>query len=151
MIDCLVIFQSLPDFVAGLLACLTLLLIIVATGFAQFEALRASVLSPLLPSALRRALPQYSNEVVGVMHAEATAGTGTLVDVTRVARDVYSNHLLPAEAFTAAAVTYFTLTYSMVGAFKLLEKRFLRHLQTERWPGATACSLDLSPQPARLG
>ena len=86
----------------------------------------------LLPSALRRALPQYSNEVVGMMHATAIASTVTLVDVTRVARDVYANHLLPAEAFGTAAVIYFALTFSLVGAFKLLERRFLRHLATER-------------------
>lgn len=86
----------------------------------------------LLPSALRRALPQYSNEVVGMMHATAIASTVTLVDVTRVARDVYANHLLPAEAFGTAAVIYFALTFSLVGAFKLLERHFLRHLATER-------------------
>ena len=86
----------------------------------------------LLPSALRRALPQYSNEVVGMMHATAIASTVTLVDVTRGARDVYANHLLPAEAFGTAAVIYFALTFSLVGAFKLLERRFLRHLAIER-------------------
>ena len=110
-----------------------------ATPSGEVEAARAYGLSGwklykriLLPSALRRALPQYSNEVVGMMHATAIASTVTLVDVTRVARDVYANHLLPAEAFGTAAVIYFALTFSMVGAFKLLERRVLRHLQTER-------------------
>ena len=100
----------------------------------------------LLPSALRRALPQYSNEVVGMMHATAIASTVTLVDVTRVARDVYANHLLPVESFGTAAVIYFTLTFSMVGGFKLLERRFLRHLQTERRTQAAA----LPGAPARV-
>jgi len=116
-----------------------------ATPHGEVEAARAYGLSGLklytrilLPSALRRALPQYSNEVVGMMHATAIASTVTLVDVTRVARDVYANHLLPAEAFGTAAVIYFTLTFSMVGAFKLLERRFLRHLQTERRADAPA-------------
>lgn len=110
-----------------------------ATPHGEVEAARAYGLSGLklysrilLPSALRRALPQYSNEVVGMMHATAIASTVTLVDVTRVARDVYANHLLPVEAFGTAAVIYFTLTFAMVGTFKLLERRFLRHLQTER-------------------
>jgi len=85
-----------------------------------------------LPSALRRALPQYSNEVVSMMHATAIASTVTLVDVTRVARDVYANHLLPAEAFGTAAAIYFALTFSMVGSFKLLERRFLRHLRPQQ-------------------
>ncbi len=110
-----------------------------ATPHGEVEAARAYGLAGfklytrvLLPSALRRALPQYSNEVVGMMHATAIASTVTLVDVTRVARDVYANHLLPVEAFGSAAVIYFTLTFSMVGAFKLLERRYLRHLGTQR-------------------
>jgi len=114
-----------------------------ATPHGEVEAARAYGLSGLklytrvlLPSALRRALPQYSNEVVGTMHATAIVSTVTLVDVTRVARDVYANHLLPAEAFGTAAVIYFALTFTMVGGFKLLERRFLRHLHTERRPAA---------------
>ena len=66
-----------------------------ATPSGEVEAARAYGLDGfklyrriLLPSALRRALPQYSNEVVGMMHATAIASTVTLVDVTRVARDV---------------------------------------------------------------
>jgi arginine/ornithine transport system permease protein len=110
-----------------------------ATPAGEVEAARAYGLGGfklysriLLPSALRRALPQYGNEVVGMMHATAIASTVTLVDVTRVARDVYANHLLPAEAFGTAAVIYFTLTFALVGGFKLLERRFMRHLQAER-------------------
>jgi arginine/ornithine transport system permease protein len=66
------------------------------------------------------------------MHATAIASTVTLVDVTRVARDVYANHLLAVEAFGTAAVIYFILTFSFVGVFKLLEARYLRHLRSER-------------------
>lgn len=83
----------------------------------------------LLPGALRRALPQYGNEVVMLMHATAIASTVSLVEVTRVARDVYYNHLLPAEAFGTAAIIYFVLTAIFVGGFKLLERRYLRHLR----------------------
>ncbi|MBL8307089.1 MAG: ABC transporter permease [Rubrivivax sp.] len=83
----------------------------------------------LLPAALRRALPQYSNEVVGLMHATAIASTVTLVDVTRVARDLYANHLLPVEAFGSAAVIYFSLTFALLGLFRLAERRWLRHLR----------------------
>lgn len=83
----------------------------------------------LLPSALRRALPQYSNEVVGLMHATAIASTVTLVDITRVARDVYANSLLVTESFGVAAVIYFVMTFAMVGVFKLIERRCMRHLR----------------------
>jgi arginine/ornithine transport system permease protein len=110
-----------------------------ATPTGEVEAARAYGLSGiklyrrvLLPGALRRALPQYGNEVVGLMHATSIASTVTLVDVTRVARDVYANHLLPVEAFGTAAVIYFALTFTLVGGFKLLERRYLRHLQAER-------------------
>jgi arginine/ornithine transport system permease protein len=110
-----------------------------ATPHGEIEAARAYGLSGfklytriLLPGALRRALPQYGNEVVGMMHATAIASTVTLVDITRVARDVYANHLLPAEAFGTAAALYFGLTLLLVGGFKWLERRFLRHLNTQQ-------------------
>jgi arginine/ornithine transport system permease protein len=82
----------------------------------------------LLPGALRRALPQLGNEAVTLLHATAIAGTVTLVDLTRVARDVYSVHLLPLESFGTAAVVYFVLTFALVGLFRLAERRWLRHL-----------------------
>ncbi|WP_245479047.1 ABC transporter permease [Rubrivivax rivuli] len=110
-----------------------------ATPAGELEAARAYGLRGwrlyrriLLPSALRRALPQYGNEVVSLMHATSIANTVTLVDVTRVARDVYANHLLPVEAFGTAALVYFVLTFAMVGSFRALEHRFLRHLRPQR-------------------
>ena len=116
-----------------------------ATPIGEIEAARAYGLSALklyrrilLPSALRRALPQYSNEVVGLMHATAIASTVTLVDITRVARDVNANHLLVTESFGVAALIYFALTFSLVGIFKLLERRFLRHLQPQSARAARA-------------
>jgi arginine/ornithine transport system permease protein len=92
----------------------------------------------LWPGALRRALPQYSNEVVGLMHATAIASTVTLVELTRVARDVYSNHLMPVEAFGTVAVFYFILTFSLAGLFKLIERRYLRHLRPKEVTAVTA-------------
>jgi arginine/ornithine transport system permease protein len=110
-----------------------------ATPAGEVEAARAYGLAGwrlyrrlLLPGALRRALPQLGNEVVSLMHATAIASTVTLVDITRVARDVYANHLLPVEAFGTAAVLYFALTFTLVGLFRLLERRYLRHLQPAR-------------------
>lgn len=85
----------------------------------------------LLPSAFRRALPQYSNEAVGMMHATAIASTVTLVDLTRVARDVYANHLATVEAFGTVAVFYFVLTFSLIGLFRLAERHWLKHLRAQ--------------------
>ncbi len=90
------------------------------------------------PGALRRALPQYGNEVVGLMHATAIASTATLVEITRVARDVYYNHLVVVESFGTAAVYYFVLTFTIAGIFKLLERRYLSHLRPARTKAAPA-------------
>jgi arginine/ornithine transport system permease protein len=92
----------------------------------------------LLPGALRRALPQYSNEAVGMMHATAIASTVTLVDLTRVARDVYANHLATVEAFGTVAVFYFILTFSLIGLFRLAERRWLKHLRPQENASAIA-------------
>jgi arginine/ornithine transport system permease protein len=92
----------------------------------------------LLPSALRRALPQYGNEAVSMMHATAIASTVSIVDLTRVARDVYANHLVITESFGTAAVIYFVLTFSLVGLFKLFEYHFLKHLRPQSTPGTRA-------------
>jgi arginine/ornithine transport system permease protein len=109
-----------------------------ATHAGELEAARSVGLSEwqvytriLLPSALRRALPQYSNEAVGMMHATAIASAVTLVDLTRVARDVYANHLVIVESFGTVAVFYFFLTFSLVGLFKLAERRWLKHLRPQ--------------------
>jgi arginine/ornithine transport system permease protein len=110
-----------------------------ATAIGEIEAARSYGLDGfklysrvLLPGALRRALPQYSNEVVGLMHATAIASTVTLVDITRVARDVNANYLLVTESFGVAAVIYFILTFTLVGGFALLERRYLRHLRPQQ-------------------
>lgn len=107
-----------------------------ATPSGELEAARSLGMSEatiyrriLLPSALRRALPQYGNEVVMMMHATAIASTVTLVEITRVARDVYYNHFAPLESFGVVAVIYFVLTFGMAGLFKLVERRALRHLR----------------------
>ena len=109
---------------------------IIATPHGEIEAARSLGLSGptvlrriLLPGALRRALPQYGIEAVQVLHATAIASTVTLVEVTRVARDVYANSFLTAEAFGSAAVIYGVLTALLVFGFRALERRYLRHLR----------------------
>jgi arginine/ornithine transport system permease protein len=116
-----------------------------ATPHGEVEAARSLGMSTpqlyrrvLLPGALRRALPQYSNEAVGMMHATAIASTVTLVDLTRVARDVYANHLATVEAFGTVAVFYFVLTFSLIGLFRLAERRWLKHLRPQSNRNANA-------------
>lgn len=82
----------------------------------------------LLPSALRRALPQYSNEVIMMLHTTSLASIVTLVDITGAARTVSSQHYLPFEAFITAGLFYLCLTFVLVRLFKHAERRWLAYL-----------------------
>jgi ABC-type arginine/histidine transport system permease subunit len=92
----------------------------------------------LLPSALRRALPAYSNEVIMMLHGTSLASVVTLVDLTGAAREMYSRTYLPFEAFVLAGAIYMLLTFSLVGLFHLAEKRFLKHLAPRKMATTTA-------------
>ncbi|MBD1576760.1 MULTISPECIES: ABC transporter permease [Vibrio] len=81
----------------------------------------------ILPSALRRALPAYSNEVIFMLHGSAIAGIVTVMDITGVARLVNSRTYAPFEAFFTAGVFYMILSMSLIYAFKLTEKRLLAY------------------------
>ncbi len=83
----------------------------------------------ILPSAFRRALPAYSNEVVFMLHGSAIAGVVTIMDITGVARVVYSRFYTPFEAFIFAGLLYMMLTFMIVWGFRQLEHRWLAHLR----------------------
>ena len=108
---------------------------ILATNHGEVEAARAMGMSPstlyrriLLPSALRRSLPAYSNEVIMMLHGTSLASIVTLLDITGAAREINSRFYLPFEAFVTAAVFYLALTFVLVSLFHLAEKRWLAHL-----------------------
>jgi arginine/ornithine transport system permease protein len=106
------------------------------TGHGEVEAAQAMGMSRwttmrriLLPSALRRSLPGYSNEVIMMLHSTSLASAvPALLDITGAARSIYSDFYLPFEAFITAGVIYATLTLALVGLFKLAERRWLAHL-----------------------
>ncbi|HSV68533.1 MAG TPA: ABC transporter permease [Methylibium sp.] len=106
------------------------------TPHGEVEAARALGLSRaqlwrriLLPSALRRALPAYGNEVVLMLHGTALASVVTLLDLTGAAREVNSRFYLPFEAFLTAGAIYLAVTLALVGLQQLLERRWLAHLR----------------------
>ncbi|MDM7458263.1 MAG: ABC transporter permease subunit, partial [Paracoccus sp. (in: a-proteobacteria)] len=106
------------------------------TPSGEIEAARAMGLSRaqvfrdvFWPGAWRRALPQYGNEVVQLMHATALASTVTIVEILRVGRDIYTNYLVIPESFGLAALFYLGLTVLLTTIFRLLERHFLRHLE----------------------
>ena len=82
----------------------------------------------LIPSALRRALPQYGNEVVFMLHDSVVASVITIQDILGAARTINAKFYLAYEGFLTAAVLYMILTYGLVRIFRYLEFRYLKHL-----------------------
>lgn len=110
------------------------------TPAGEIEAARAMGISPrqvlwriVMPSALRRTLPAYSNEVVMMLHSTSLASTvPAMLDLTAAASRVYSDFYLPFEAYLFAAAIYLSITFMLVGLFKWAERRFLAHLAPRR-------------------
>ncbi|MGQ7959484.1 ABC transporter permease [Pseudomonas sp. SP16.1] len=106
-----------------------------ATPHGEIEAAKAMGMSRaklyrriLLPSALRRALPQYGNEVIMMLHTTSLASIVTLIDITGAARTLSSRYYMPFEAFITAGVFYLVLTFVLVQLFKGAERRWLAYL-----------------------
>ncbi|WP_346400054.1 ABC transporter permease [Pseudomonas syringae] len=106
-----------------------------STPAGEIEAARAMGMSKakmyrriLLPSALRRALPQYSNEVIMMLQTTSLASIVTLIDITGAARTVNAQFYLPFEAYITAGVFYLCLTFILVRLFKIAERRWLGYL-----------------------
>ncbi|MBK8323502.1 MAG: ABC transporter permease [Betaproteobacteria bacterium] len=109
------------------------------TPAGEIEAARALGMSPalamrriLLPSALRRAIPAYSNEAIMMLQGTSLASIVTLLDLTGAAREMNSVTYLPFEAFLTAAAFYLALTFVLVSLFHLAERRWLSHLAPRR-------------------
>jgi arginine/ornithine transport system permease protein len=104
----------------------------------EIEAAKACGMSPMLmyrriimPSAFRRALPAYGNEMIFMLHGTALASAITLVDITGAARIINSRFYSPYEAFLTAAVFYMFLTFTMVWCLKKVECKWLGYLKRE--------------------
>jgi arginine/ornithine transport system permease protein len=105
----------------------------------ELEAATALGLSPrqvdflvLIPTALRRALPQYGNEVVFMLHGSVVASVITLQDLLGAGRTLNARHYLAYEGFVTAALLYMALTFLIVAGFRLIERRYLAHLALAR-------------------
>lgn len=96
-----------------------------AMGMSRWQVLRRIV----MPSALRRCLPGYSNEVVMMLHSTSLASTvPAMLDITAAASRIYSDYYLPFEAYLFAASIYLCITFALIGLFRTAERRFLAHL-----------------------
>lgn len=110
-----------------------------ATSAGEIEAARAFGMSRLqqyrrviLPSALRRALPAYSNEVILMLHATSLAFTATVPDILKVARDANSATYQTFAAYGIAALLYLILSFTLIGLFRHFERRTLAYLSAHR-------------------
>lgn len=83
----------------------------------------------LLPSALRRSLPAYSNEVILMLQATSVASVvPSLIDITGAAGSIYATYYLPFEAYLTAGALYLVLTLIIVALFRWVEGHFLGYL-----------------------
>jgi arginine/ornithine transport system permease protein len=120
------------------------------TAFGEIEAARAAGMSKpvmyrriVLPSAFRRALPAYGNEVIFMLHGSVIASIVAIVDLLGAGRIVNSRYYVPFESFIAAGLFYLCITFTIVWVFKLWEKHWYAHLRpreetTDRPTGAAA-------------
>ena len=106
------------------------------TSFGEVEAARAYGMSRatqyrriILPSAFRRTLPSYGNEVIFMLHGSALAGVITIVDLFGAAKIVNSRYFVPFESFIAAGLFYLGMTFLIVWVFKIAETRWLAHVR----------------------
>ena len=99
-----------------------------AYGFSTFKMYRCII----LPSALRIALPAYSNEVILLLHSTTLAFTATVPDILKVARDANAATLQTFPSFVIAAGLYLIATFALVGLFRLAERRWLAFLGPRR-------------------
>jgi arginine/ornithine transport system permease protein len=108
------------------------------TPHGEIEAAKAAGMSYLLrfrriilPSAFRRALPTYGNEIIFMLHGSSLASVITIIDITGAARIINSRYYSPYEAFLTAAVFYMSITFLIVWLLKKLEVRWFAHLKLE--------------------
>lgn len=109
---------------------------IATTPRGQIEAARALGLRPwqveallVIPSALRRALPQWGNEAVFMLHGSAVASVITIQDILGAGRTLNAKFYLAYEGFLTAALLYMVITFLLVALFRMIEGRYLRHLR----------------------
>jgi histidine transport system permease protein len=94
-------------------------------GMSQFTLYRRII----IPGALRRALPVYSNEVILMLHATTLAFTATVPDILKVTKDAYSATYDPFDSFGVAAILYLCISFLLIFIFRKAEQHFLAFLK----------------------
>jgi histidine transport system permease protein len=107
------------------------------TNFGEVDAARSLGMSQvtmyrriIIPAALRRALPVYSNEVILMLHATTLAFTATVPDILKVAKDAYAATYNPFASFSIAAIIYLCISFVLIFGFRKAEQHFLAFQKT---------------------
>ncbi|MGU9952261.1 MAG: ABC transporter permease [Gammaproteobacteria bacterium WSBS_2016_MAG_OTU1] len=106
------------------------------TNRGEIEAARAYGMSEwqllsriVAPSAFRRAIPAYGNEIIFLMHGSSLASVVTLLDLTGAARVAARGTFAFSESYLVAIILYMSLTGILVALFRFTEHRLLAHLR----------------------
>jgi len=86
---------------------------------------RGQTLAVIVPHALRRVLPSYSNEVILVLKGTSLASSITIMDVMGYANQINGQTYDALMAFSAAGIIYLSMNGILVLIFKQLEKKAL--------------------------
>lgn len=95
---------------------------------------RIQTLKILIPYALRRALPSYSNEIILVFKGTSLASTITIMDIMGYARQLYGTEYEALTIYGMAGVIYLVITGIMTILLRKLESKVLafERLETEK-------------------
>lgn len=91
-----------------------------ALGMSRFEAMKI-----LIPLALRRALPSYSNEIVLIFKSTSLVQGITLLDIMGRARELSGQTYDSITYYAMAGVIYLAINAILIMIAKLMEKRAL--------------------------
>lgn len=86
---------------------------------------RLQTLNILIPYALKRALPSYSNEIILVFKGTSLASTITIMDIMGYARQLYGTEYDALTIYGLAGVIYLVITGIMTIALRKLERKVL--------------------------
>ena len=92
---------------------------------------RLQTLKILIPYALKRALPSYSNEIILVFKGTSLASTITILDIMGYARQLYSTEYDALTIYGIAGVIYLAITGIATLLLRKLETRVLRFERLE--------------------
>lgn len=86
---------------------------------------RAQTLKILIPYALKRALPSYTNEIILVFKGTSLASTITIMDIMGYARQLYGTEYNALLIYGLAGAIYLVITGVATYFLRKLEKRVL--------------------------